>query len=207
MAAIHSPLPQEPGRFAVEIDGLVKVFGKRSAPVEAARRLADGEPRRALALLGKSGSGKSTLLGLLGGLDRPTSGTIRVTGRDLPAFPPTSSRTYRLAEVGMIFQAYNLIPSRTAMRNVALPMILAGRRSAERRRPRASARGSGLGHRMLHRPVELSGGEHQRVAMPGRWSTAPACSWPTSPRATSTRPPPRRSCSSCWTTLTRMEPP
>ena len=131
-ASPASPLPE--ARLAVEVEGLAKVFGSPSAPVEALRgiSLADQSGQR-VALLGKSGSGKSTLLNLIGGLDRPTSGSIRVAGKELSRMTANELAEYRLATVGMIFQAYNLIPTRTAIENVELPMILAGRSPPDRR--------------------------------------------------------------------------
>jgi len=164
-ASPASPLPE--ARLAVEVEGLAKVFGSPSAPVEALRgiSLADQSGQR-VALLGKSGSGKSTLLNLIGGLDRPTSGSIRVAGKELSRMTANELAEYRLATVGMIFQAYNLIPTRTAIENVELPMILAGRSPPDRRAAaRQALEAVGLGRRILHRPVELSGGEHQRVAI------------------------------------------
>jgi ABC-type lipoprotein export system ATPase subunit len=119
-----------------------------------------------VAILGKSGSGKSTLLNLIGGLDRPSAGRIEAGGLDLSAFAANELAAYRLKTVGMIFQAYNLINSRTALENVELPMILAGRTKADRRcAAREALEAVGLGQRLAHRPYELSGGEHQRVAI------------------------------------------
>jgi len=154
-------------RLAVEVEDLAKVFGSPSAPVAALRGVSLAVPTgQRVALLGKSGSGKSTLLNLIGGLDRPTSGSIRVAGKDLARLTANGLAQFRLATVGMIFQAYNLIPTRTAIENVELPMILAGRSPPERRHAaRQALEAVGLGQRILHRPVELSGGEHQRVAI------------------------------------------
>jgi ABC-type lipoprotein export system ATPase subunit len=159
------PVPE--AKLAVEVEGLAKVFGNPSAPVEALRGISlTVQSGQRVALLGKSGSGKSTLLNLIGGLDRPTTGSIRVAGRELSRLNSNELAQYRLATVGMIFQAYNLIPTRTAIENVELPMILAGRSPPERRAAaRQALEAVGLGHRLLHRPVELSGGEHQRVAI------------------------------------------
>ncbi len=164
-ASLASPLPV--ARLAVEVESLAKVFGSPSAPVHALRRISLAVPTgQRVALLGKSGSGKSTLLHLLGGLDRPTSGSIRVAGKELARLTANELAQYRLATVGMIFQAYNLIPTRTAIENVELPMTLAGRSPLERRNAaRQALEAVGLGQRILHRPVELSGGEHQRVAI------------------------------------------
>ena len=119
-----------------------------------------------VALLGKSGSGKSTLLNLLGGLDRPTAGSAVVEGADLAAMTGRQRAAYRLGTVGMIFQAYNLIHARTALENVELPMIFAGRPRRERREAATRAlEAVGLGHRLGHRPPQLSGGEMQRAAI------------------------------------------
>ena len=164
-ASPASPLPA--ARLAVEVEGLAKVFGSPSAPVEALRGISLAvQSGQRVALLGKSGSGKSTLLNLIGGLDRPTSGSIRVAGKELSRMTANELAEYRLATVGMIFQAYNLIPTRTAIENMELPMILAGRSPPDRRAAaRQALEAVGLGRRILHRPVELSGGEHQRVAI------------------------------------------
>ena len=164
-ASPASPLPE--ARLAVEVEGLAKVFGSPSAPVEALRGISLAvQSGQRVALLGKSGSGKSTLLNLIGGLDRPTSGSIRVAGKELSRMTANELAEYRLATVGMIFQAYNLISTRTAIENVELPMILAGRSPPDRRAAaRQALEAVGLGRRILHRPVELSGGEHQRVAI------------------------------------------
>jgi predicted ABC-type transport system involved in lysophospholipase L1 biosynthesis ATPase subunit len=158
---------QQQTRNAVETVAVAKVFGPPSARVEALRgvSLSVGQGDR-VALLGKSGSGKSTLLNLIGGLDRPSTGSIQVGGKDLAMMTADELALYRLADVGMIFQSYNLISSRTALENVELPMILAGRSRSERRsEARQALDAVGLGKRLSHRPVELSGGEHQRVAI------------------------------------------
>src|SRR4029077_9410480 len=119
-----------------------------------------------VAVLGKSGSGKSTLLNLLGGLDRATAGTLEVHGRDLGTLNSRGLTRHRLTTVGMIFQSFNLIPSRTALENVELPMVFAGRTPRERGTiARRALEAVGLGQRVDHRPAELSGGEHQRVAI------------------------------------------
>jgi putative ABC transport system ATP-binding protein len=119
-----------------------------------------------VALLGKSGSGKSTLLNLIGGLDRPTSGRLEVAGRDLGALSSNQLSRHRLVTVGMVFQSFNVIPSRTAQQNVELPMIFAGRPARDRRHgARQALEAVGLGERLHHRSTELSGGELQRVAL------------------------------------------
>jgi predicted ABC-type transport system involved in lysophospholipase L1 biosynthesis ATPase subunit len=156
-----------PGGAAVFVEGLVKEYGPASARIPVLRGLdltvARGER---IALLGKSGSGKSTLLHLLGGLDEPTAGTIRVDGADLAAMAANERAAYRLAAVGMIFQAFYLVPTRSAAENVELPMVLAGRPRSERRAAAQTAlEAVGMGHRLTHHPAQLSGGERQRVAI------------------------------------------
>ena len=150
--------------WAIEVR---KVYGTKDAQVEALRgisiEVAGGER---VALLGKSGSGKSTLLNLLGGLDRPSSGGLRVGGRDLDQLSGREMARFRSTTVGMIFQSFNLIPSRTSIENVELPMIFAGRSPRERRALATRAlQAVGLGERSHHRPTEMSGGENQRVAV------------------------------------------
>jgi putative ABC transport system ATP-binding protein len=119
-----------------------------------------------VALLGASGSGKSTLLNLIAGLDRPTSGSIAVFGRELSAMNSQELAQYRRDTVGMVFQAFNLIPTMTIEENVELPMRFAevdrGLRSG---RAREALERVGLGERLSHRPSELSGGEQQRASL------------------------------------------
>jgi putative ABC transport system ATP-binding protein len=118
------------------------------------------------AVLGRSGSGKSTLLHLLGGLDRPTSGDVRVAGKALAELSNDELAAYRRAQVGFVFQFFNLVPSLTALQNVELPMTLAGvARPERRRRAEQLLDRVGLAARRGHRPKELSGGEQQRVSV------------------------------------------
>ena len=124
------------------------------------------EPGEFVALLGQSGSGKSTLLNLIAGLDRPTSGSVLVQGRDLAQMSSLELAQYRRNIVGMVFQSFHLIPSMTIVENVELPMRFAEVDRAEReQRSRESLERVGLGHRLDHRPSQLSGGEQQRVSL------------------------------------------
>jgi putative ABC transport system ATP-binding protein len=117
-------------------------------------------------LMGPSGSGKSTLLNLIGGIDQPTSGRIRVAGTDLGALSDRALTRWRARHVGFIFQMYHLIPVLTAFRNVELPLALTKLSRAERRQHVDSALAIvGLSHRAGHYPRQLSGGEEQRVAI------------------------------------------
>ena len=119
-----------------------------------------------LALLGSSGSGKSTLLNLIGGLDRPTSGSIVSNGQNIAALSSLDLARYRRHAVGMIFQSFNLLTRMTLEENVELPLRLAEVDRAERPgRVREALERVRLTHRLGHRPVELSGGEQQRVAI------------------------------------------
>jgi putative ABC transport system ATP-binding protein len=119
-----------------------------------------------VAMMGPSGSGKSTLLYLVGGLDRPTSGTIRINGQELSALSDDALAHVRGQEIGFIFQSFHLIPTMTALQNVVLPMVFA-QIPATRREARARELLSlvELAQRMDHRPTELSGGQQQRVAI------------------------------------------
>jgi ABC-type lipoprotein export system ATPase subunit len=151
----------------IKLIDVAKSFGMPSSRVHALRGVSFGIAQgERVALLGKSGSGKSTLLNLIGGLDRPTSGRIIVGEHDLATLTSNQLARFRSTTVGMVFQSFNLIASRTALQNVTLPMIFTGTTSQVRQRAGENALESvGLGQRLLHRPDELSGGEHQRVAI------------------------------------------
>jgi ABC-type lipoprotein export system ATPase subunit len=162
-----TPRESTPEDVIVRVTGLCKAYGRSGSRITALRDvdLEIGRGER-LAILGRSGSGKSTLLNLLGGLDRPTSGRVIVAGQDLAELSASALADYRLTTVGMIFQAYNLIAGRSALDNVELPLVFAGRSPSERRGcARDALESVGLGARMSHRPLELSGGERQRVAI------------------------------------------
>lgn len=119
-----------------------------------------------VALAGPSGSGKTTLLNIIGGLDRPDSGSITVAGHTLEEMNQSQLATLRLHHIGFVFQSYNLIPVLSALENVEYVMLLQGIPSAERRdRARAILDDVGLGEKYYCRPAELSGGQQQRVAV------------------------------------------
>ncbi|QIJ63672.1 ABC transporter ATP-binding protein [Streptomyces sp. JB150] len=124
------------------------------------------------AVMGPSGSGKSTLLQCAAGLDRPTSGSVRLGGTELTTLSERRLTLLRRERIGFVFQAFNLLPSLTAEQNVALPLRLAGRR-VPRARVRAVLARVGLGDRERHRPAELSGGQQQRVALARALITRP----------------------------------
>jgi putative ABC transport system ATP-binding protein len=151
----------------IEMDAVRRVHTGRGTPVIAL----DGidlmvDRGEFVAVRGPSGSGKSTMLNLIGGLDQPTSGSLRVRGRDLAGLDERALTAYRRDEIGFVFQFFNLLPSLSAWENVAVPGMLDGSRLAAAR-PRAQAllERVGLADRMEHRPAELSGGQLQRVAL------------------------------------------
>jgi putative ABC transport system ATP-binding protein len=124
------------------------------------------------AVMGPSGSGKSTLLQCAAGLDRPTSGSVRLGRTELTTLTERRLTLLRRERIGFVFQAFNLLPSLTAEQNVALPLRLAGRR-VPKARVRAVLARVGLGDRVRHRPAELSGGQQQRVALARALITRP----------------------------------
>lgn len=151
----------------VEIEHLTKSYkkGTQTVPVLAELNLSV-EQGEFLALMGPSGSGKTTLLNLIAGIDRPTSGAIRVGGQDLSKLSRNKLAAWRAVHVGYIFQLYNLIPVLTAFENVELPLLLLPlSRSERRRRVQVALEAVSLLDRYDHYPRQLSGGQEQRVAI------------------------------------------
>jgi ABC-type lipoprotein export system ATPase subunit len=152
---------------AVQTQNVTRFYPMGDSLIRAVDGVSLGiEPGEFVALLGQSGSGKSTLLNLIAGLDRPTSGSVLVHNRDLAKMTSEELARYRRNDVGMVFQAFHLIPSMTITDNVELPMRFAEVDRDERaQRSRESLERVGLGKRLDHRPSQLSGGEQQRVSL------------------------------------------
>jgi len=160
-------MSEREGELLVRAERLTKVFGEGAVAVHALRgvdlRIGAGE---FMALVGPSGSGKTTLLNLIGALDRQTSGSLVVLGRDLEALDKRERARLRLDGIGFVFQAYNLVPVLTALENVEFVLELRGMAASERRkRARQVLEELGLGELADRRPNELSGGQQQRVAV------------------------------------------
>jgi len=152
---------------ALEAVDVTRTYHLDGVSVEALRGVTlRVEPADFVAIVGPSGSGKSTLMHLLGGLDRPSTGVMRVGGRDVAGMSADEMAGVRNAIIGFVFQGFQLLPRTSALDNVALPLVYRGVRGSERRRRAAAVLDLvGIGHRLGHRPSQLSGGEQQRVAI------------------------------------------
>jgi putative ABC transport system ATP-binding protein len=155
------------GGVLVQVDRVGMTYTRGSEPVKVLADLSlDIREGDWCALMGPSGSGKSTLLNLIGGLDQPTAGSIRVGGEDLSRLDNADLAAWRARHVGFIFQAYNLIPVLTAAQNVELPLLLQPMSRSERKEQVQRALAIvGLSDRAKHRPQQHSGGQEQRVAI------------------------------------------
>lgn len=150
----------------IEVSDVHKSFRSGEGMIEALRGITCKVPKGRFAfIVGPSGSGKSTLLYLMGALDRPTSGKIEVEGFDLTAMNEAEQNTYRRDKIGFIFQAFNLIANLTAVENVLIPFLPRGITAEQREKAATLLTEVGLGHRLGHRPRQMSGGEQQRVAI------------------------------------------
>jgi putative ABC transport system ATP-binding protein len=151
----------------LEAVDVVKRYDLDGVSVEALRGVSLAvEEGGYVAVMGPSGSGKSTLMHLLGGLDHPTSGTIRLGGVDVTTLSGDAMAKVRNETIGFVFQAFQLLPRTSAVGNVAMPLVYRGVPGRERRRLATEALAAvGMAHRLGHRPAQLSGGEQQRVAI------------------------------------------
>jgi putative ABC transport system ATP-binding protein len=151
----------------VRVNDLRKVYHRGAERIDVLQGVTlDIQPGDFLALMGPSGSGKTTLLNLLGGLDRPTSGSIEIAGQRIDQLSGGALARWRAANVGFVFQLYNLLPVLNAQRNVELPLLLTRLSRAERRRRAGVALSVvGLADRTSHYPRQLSGGQEQRVGI------------------------------------------
>jgi putative ABC transport system ATP-binding protein len=157
----------ERGYPFIVVSGVSKIFRLRGGEVRALDNVSLTIDRgEYVSVMGPSGSGKSTLFNIIGALDRPSGGYAQIGPLRLAELSAAELAYFRCRYIGYVFQTYNLIPSLTALRNVALPRILMGETTADAEAAAAeSLRSVGLGHRLNHRPDELSGGQQQRVAI------------------------------------------
>ncbi len=159
---------------AISLSGVSLSLGRGAARVHILRQIDLNIGRgEAIGLLGPSGSGKSTLLMVMTGLERPDSGSVIVAGQDLHRLDEDGLARFRGKHIGIVFQAFHLIPTMTALENVAVPLELAGLADALLRAEQELA-AVGLANRLHHYPAELSGGEQQRVALARALAPAPA---------------------------------
>jgi putative ABC transport system ATP-binding protein len=177
MTTAHTPRPESaaPDHAALEVRDIT-----RSLPLGRERihilhgisfRIERGE---FVAIIGPSGSGKSTLLGIIAGLDAPSSGRVLVDGVDITAMGESRLAQVRNQKIGMVFQTFNLIPTLTARENVEVPLYVGAHEGSPAARAKEVLDLVGLGHRLRHRPNQLSGGEQQRVAVARALAARPA---------------------------------
>ena len=153
------------GSYVIDASNVTLSLGSGAGRVEILRGIGLQVPSgQSVALLGPSGSGKSSLMAVLSGLERATGGTIRIAGEDFTRLGEDGLAKARQGRIGIVLQAFHLLPTMTALENVAVPLELAGRADAFET-ARAELESVGLGHRITHYPAQLSGGEQQRVAI------------------------------------------
>ena len=171
---MQTPHPSQPGSPLVAVDQASLTLASTAGPVEILRGVSlTVMPGETLALLGPSGSGKSTLMMVMAGLERPSAGRVELAGQDLGGLDEDRLARLRGSRVGIVFQAFHLIPTMTALENVAIPLELAGSGNAFADAATTLGR-VGLDHRLSHYPGQLSGGEQQRVAIARAFVAGPA---------------------------------
>ena len=186
--AVRTPDPSRPAPAAADgpilsARGVTKIYGTGPQATEALHGIdLDVAPGEMVAVMGPSGSGKTTLLNCLSGLDDINSGSIRIDGQPIHEMSDAERTRHRAEAMGFIFQAFNLIPVFTAVENTELPLLLAGRKPREARAQAIETlERVGLGHRLGHRPPELSGGEQQRVTIARALAGRPKLVWADEP--------------------------
>jgi putative ABC transport system ATP-binding protein len=162
--------------YVIDIDSLTKIYQTGKTDFKALNtvtlKIRKGD---FVAIMGPSGSGKSTLMNIIGCLDRPTSGTVIIDGENISTVSDNELAEIRGRKIGFIFQKFNLIPTMTALKNIALPMVFLGGTKADRDRQAAELLGKvGLTNWATHRPSELSGGQQQRIAIARALSNNPS---------------------------------
>ena len=162
--------------YVIDIDSLTKIYQTGKTDFKALNtvtlKIRKGD---FVAIMGPSGSGKSTLMNIIGCLDRPTSGTVIIDGENISIVSDNELAEIRGRKIGFIFQKFNLIPTMTALKNIALPMVFLGGTKADRDQRAAELLGKvGLTNWATHRPSELSGGQQQRIAIARALSNNPA---------------------------------
>jgi putative ABC transport system ATP-binding protein len=165
--------PISPSSTLVRLRGLSLTLTAASGPVEVLREISlDVLEGETISVVGPSGSGKTSLIMVIAGLERATAGEVRVAGHDLTALAEDELARFRRDSVGIVFQDFHLIPTMTALENVAVPLEFAGQRDAFARAEKA-LEAVGLGRRIGHYPGQLSGGEQQRTALARAFVTEP----------------------------------
>lgn len=162
--------------FIIETGDVTKTYYTGKAKVDVLRGVSIQVPRSKISvIIGASGAGKSTLLHILGGLDRPDNGTVKVNGHDLRSLNEKDLSKFRSKEIGFVFQFHHLLPEFTALENTAIPLMIGGlskKHALDKAKDMLSL--VGLDLRMEHKPAELSGGEQQRVAIARALANDPA---------------------------------
>ena len=158
---------------AIQLDGVHLTLEGPAGPVNILKGVDLAVPQgAAVGVVGPSGSGKTTMLMVIAGLERVSAGKVRIAGTDYANLNEDGLALFRRDHVGIVFQSFHLIPTMTALENVAIPLEFAGRRDAFER-AEAQLRAVGLGHRITHYPGQLSGGEQQRVALARAFAAEP----------------------------------